>query len=297
QRIFAVVVHHSVLVSQNPDRVGHRPPARHDRAQMFDTIQQRRKFPGSLLVKVPVVVLISPHQAEFRGQFGAQGHTAVVVNKILLRAQRKADDPALEFRFLGVVEGITNVQLISLRNSVVDLQAHQVAVVGVVPLAGFEKSHVINVIETDQGLVKGDVDCKRRADLDTPTRLFAAPERVCGVVIIKAPQNSRNRPRLGLLHRGKARRISSLQTDGTKRSYTGGSDDFLHKILSSVYTSFAQEQLVLKVSCLYGLPFPLSNTNLPKMNGLILFAMNNFTWFVPQQFSIAANPSGRSGPR
>src|SRR5439155_9889246 len=107
--------------------------------------------------------------------------------------------------------------LVALRDFMVDFEADAVAVVGVILLSSLVVAHIIGVIEPNQSLVKGEVDRQRRTQFQTPTFLFLRLERRGGVVIVKPSHRAGERPSLGLLLRRKARRISSLQTGGTKR--------------------------------------------------------------------------------
>ena len=176
QGILAVMVNDSIAVTQFPDRVGHGLPVGHDRSEVLDAIQQRRKTAGAVLIVIPIIVLILEPQSKNRRQFGVERQMPVVVNVILLRAQRHGNNAPLQFRFLRVVEHVADLELVSFRDGVVHLQADQVAVVGIVRLAGLKIAHVINVTETDQRLVQRQVDRQRRAQFDTPARLFRCSE-------------------------------------------------------------------------------------------------------------------------
>src|SRR5205814_3183699 len=152
--------------------------------------------------------------------FGGESQAAVVVKITLLGAQCSgwiADD-ALEFSFLCVVQGIAYFHLILLCYGMVDFEADVVAVVSFMSRTSFVVAHVIGVIEPDQGLVQGEIDCQRRTQFKAPTFLLIRPDRGRGVVIVEASQRARDGPGLGLFLRRKARRISSLHTGGTERS-------------------------------------------------------------------------------
>src|SRR6059036_1296067 len=99
----------------------------------------------------------------------------------------------------------------------IDFEADAVTVVSFVSRTSFVVAHVIGVIETDQGLVKGEVDGQRRTQFKTPTVLSVRLDRGRGVVIVKAPHRAGDRPGLGLFLRRKAWRISTVQTGSTQR--------------------------------------------------------------------------------
>ena len=237
------MIDHPVRVGQKPHRTRHRLPARSDRAQVLYSIQSRGKTAGGrelrvfTLFVIPVIILIFRHDTEDGRQLGGESQTADVmrITQLVAQCSRWVADDALEFRFLRVMEIVAYLELITIGNGMVDVEAYKVAVVSFMPRTSLIVAHVIGVIEPNQGLVKGEIDGQRRTDFKTPTWLFVRLDRGGGVVIVKASHRGGDRPRLGLFLRRKARCISTVQTGGTDRGKTGGSDDFFHKLLSCLH--------------------------------------------------------------